>query len=58
MRVLHNSFFALLGFSLAALLLPLPYMTVTAASPEMQAEFDRLDRNGDGYVDRVEFARW
>jgi len=30
MRVFRNSFFFVLGFSLAALLLPVPYMSVTA----------------------------
>ena len=51
----RNAFFALLGFSLAALLLPLPYMTVTA-SPRATPVFDLVDRNRDGYVDRKEAA--
>jgi hypothetical protein len=59
----RNAFFALLGFSLAALLLPLPYMNVTApatASPGASAGstavpvFDLVDRNRDGYIDRKE----
>jgi len=63
----RNAFFALLGFSLAALLLPLPYMKVTA-SPGMKVSassgasagssvvpvFELVDRNRDGYVDRKE----
>jgi Ca2+-binding EF-hand superfamily protein len=57
----RNAFFALLGFSLAALLLPLPYMKVSAtASPSASAgssvvpAFDLVDRNRDGYIDRKE----
>ena len=57
----RNAFFALLGFSLAALLLPLPYMNVPAtASPGASAGstavpvFDLVDRNRDGYIDRKE----
>jgi hypothetical protein len=49
----RNAFFALLGFLLAALLLPLPYMSVTA-SPRAVPVFDLVDRNRDGYVDRKE----
>jgi hypothetical protein len=51
----RNAFFALLGFALAAMLLPLPYMNVTA-SPRGEPVFEQLDRNGDGYVDRKEAA--
>jgi hypothetical protein len=55
----RNAFFALLGFSLAALLLPLPYMRVTAsagasAGSSVVLVFDLVDRNRDGYVDRKE----
>jgi len=55
----RNAFFAFLGFSLAALLVPLPYMKVTAspgASTGSSAvpAFDLIDRNRDGYVDRKE----
>jgi hypothetical protein len=56
----RNAFFALLGFSIAALVMPLPYMTVTAspkatpASPRATPVFDLVDRNRDGYVDRKE----
>ena len=83
LRPQRNAFFALLGFAIAALLLPLPYMAVTA-SPKVMPLFDVVDRNGDGYLDgkevrqvaglpaqfekmdhnrdgrldRVEFARW
>ena len=49
----RNALFALLGFSLAALLLPLPYMTVTA-SPKATPVFELVDRNRDGYIDRRE----
>ena len=48
----RNAFFALLGFSIAMLTLPLPYMNVTA-SPEAPL-FERIDRNRDGYLDRSE----
>jgi hypothetical protein len=51
----RNVFSAVLGFSLAALLLPLPYMTVTA-STEATPVFELVDRNRDGYVDRKEAA--
>ena len=51
----RNAFFALLGFALAALLLPLPYMTVKA-SPNATPIFDLVDRNRDGYLDRKEAA--
>ena len=79
----RNAFFALLGFSIVALLLPLPYMTVTASPnatpvfdlvdrdrdgyisfkeaasvPGLPAVFGRMDRNADGRLDRVEYARW
>ena len=84
----RNAFFALLGLALIALVLPLPYMTVTAASnatsanaipifdlvdgnrdgyidrreasavPGLVASFDKMDRDGDGRLDRVEYARW
>jgi hypothetical protein len=55
----RNAFFALLGFSLAALLLPLPYMKVTAspgasAGSSVVPVFDLVDRNRDGYIDRKE----
>lgn len=59
----RNAFFALLGFSLAALLLPLPYMKVTAsviaakgasAGSSAVPVFDLVDRNRDGYIDRKE----
>jgi hypothetical protein len=52
-RTERNVFFALLGFSLVVLLLPLPYMAVTA-SPRTTPVFDLVDRNRDGYVDRKE----
>jgi hypothetical protein len=54
-RIRHerNAFFALLGFSLAVLLLPLPYITVTA-SPKATPVFELVDRNRDGYIDRRE----
>jgi hypothetical protein len=53
----RNAFFALLGFAIAALVLPLPYLSVTA-SPKAAPVFDLVDRNRDGRLDRVEFARW
>jgi EF hand domain-containing protein len=49
----RNAFFALLGFSIAALVMPLPYMTVTA-SPKATPVFELVDRNRDGYIDRKE----
>jgi EF hand domain-containing protein len=49
----RNAFFALLGLALIALVLPLPYMTVTA-SPNAIPVFDLVDRNRDGYIDRRE----
>jgi hypothetical protein len=49
----RNAFFALLGFSIAALVMPLPYMTVTA-SPKATPVFELVDRNRDGYIDRRE----
>lgn len=49
----RNAFFALLGVAIAALVLPLPYMSVTA-SPNAMPVFDRVDRNRDGSVDRRE----
>jgi EF hand domain-containing protein len=48
----RNAFFALLGFAFAALVLPLPYLTV-AASPKAPL-FDLVDRNRDGYLDGKE----
>ena len=79
----RNAFFALLGFAIAALILPLPYLSVIAspkATPVfdvvdrnhdgyldgkearqvagLPAEFEKRDRNRDGRLDRVEFARW
>jgi Ca2+-binding EF-hand superfamily protein len=54
----RNAFFALLGFSLAALVLPLPYMSVTAMNvidaSRAVPVFELVDRNRDGYVDRKE----
>ena len=61
-RIRHqrNVFFALLGLALVALLLPLPYMSVKAASNTTSANaapvFDLVDRNHDGYIDRREAA--
>ena len=57
-RYERNAFFALLGFSLAVLLLPLPYMNVTASTVNVTAAtvFESLDRNADQYVDRKEAA--
>jgi EF hand domain-containing protein len=49
----RNAFFALLGFALAAMLLPLPYVAVTA-SPGATPVFELVDRNRDGYIDRKE----
>ena len=51
----RNAFFALLGFALVALLLPLPYMAVKA-SPNAVPLFDLVDHNRDGYIDRREAA--
>jgi hypothetical protein len=53
----RNAFFALLGFAIAALVLPLPYLSV-AASTKATPVFDLVDRNHDGRLGRVEFARW
>ena len=73
----RNAFFALLGFAVVALVMPLPYMTATATATARPLTFERLDRNKDGYldrseapiaaiadlngdgrIDRLEFARW
>lgn len=51
----RNAFFALLGFSLALLVMPLPYLQVAASSDT--ARFERIDRNGDGFLDRAEARR-
>jgi hypothetical protein len=51
----RNAFFVLLGFALAALLLPLPYMSAKAA-PNAVPLFDLVDHNRDGYIDRKEAA--
>jgi hypothetical protein len=53
LRHQRNAFFALLGFAVAALVLPLPYLTVTA-SPKATPVFDLVDRNRDGYLDGKE----
>ena len=51
----RNAFFALLGFALALLLMPLPYIDVAASSDAPL--FERIDRNQDGYLDRAEARR-
>jgi hypothetical protein len=47
----RNAFFALLGFALAAALMPLPYMSVVTASPAAAPAFDAVDRNRDESID-------
>ena len=50
---MRNAFFVFLGFSIAMLLLPLPYLTAKAA-PSVTPVFALVDRNRDGWVDADE----
>lgn len=52
----RNALFALLGFAVVALVMPLPYMKATATgnAAAQPLTFERLDRNKDGYLDRSE----